>query len=244
MIPPVMTLSPISSIFPRAMSKRLRILAGVAALVGAAILAPSFAAPVAAAAAGNGSDTYPKLFGSSEIRSSKLAKFRKWTDTLKRYRAERLRERGKCRVTRVNRCRLARWRSFLRGLDGAPPRVQIERVNRYLNKLFYIVDPVNYGVKDYWATPGQFFSKNGDCEDYAIAKYMSLRDLGFAVKDMRIVVLRDTNLKIAHAVLVVYFHGEPLVLDNQISQVVNANRIRHYKPIYSINESNWWLHRG
>ena len=99
-------------------------------------------------------------------------------------------------------------------------------------------------MRDYWATPKQFFDRNGDCEDYAISKYISLRNLGLPVEDMRIVVLNDLNLKIAHAMLVVYLDGEALVLDNQITQVINARRIRHYKPIYSINERNWWLHRG
>ena len=61
---------------------------------------------------------------------------------------------------------------------------------------------------------------------------------------MRIVVMNDMNLKSAHSVLVVYLDGEALILDNQIAQVINAKRIRHYKPIYSINERNWWLHRS
>ena len=46
------------------------------------------------------------------------------------------------------------------------------------------------------------------------------------------------------AILVVFVDGQPLVLDNQNKQVVHASRIRHYRPIYSINDKNWWLHRG
>jgi predicted transglutaminase-like cysteine proteinase len=61
---------------------------------------------------------------------------------------------------------------------------------------------------------------------------------------MRIVVRQDLNLKILHAVLVVYLDGQPLILDNQIKQVVHASRLRHYKPIYSINQKNWRLHRS
>jgi predicted transglutaminase-like cysteine proteinase len=60
---------------------------------------------------------------------------------------------------------------------------------------------------------------------------------------MRIVVLQDMNLNIAHAVLVVELNGKSYVLDNQISQLVTDDQISHYRPIYSINENAWWLHR-
>lgn len=188
--------------------------------------------------------TYPKLFGSNEIKSSKLDKFRKWTGVMARYHEHESQVRRKCRVTKVNRCSPQKWHDFLKEIGSLPLRDQIDQVNTYFNRHQYIIDPVNYGKKDYWATPFQFFNKNGDCEDYAISKYISLRELGVPVENLRIVVLRDLNLKVAHAVLVIYYKGEPLILDNQISQVVNADRIRHYKPIYSINEANWWLHRG
>ncbi len=73
---------------------------------------------------------------------------------------------------------------------------------------------------------------------------MALKHLGFKEKDMRVVVVQDLNLRVGHAILVVYLDGKPYLLDNQIKQVIGANRVRHYRPIYSINEKNWWLHRG
>lgn len=97
-------------------------------------------------------------------------------------------------------------------------------------------------MPDFWATPFQFFAKNGDCEDCAIAKFISLRTLGFPNENMRIVVLRDTNLDVLHAVLVAYAGGEPSVLNNQIRSVVRAQSTRHYRPIYSVNETTWWRH--
>lgn len=197
---------------------------------------------VAPAEAAKQAGAYPKLFGSREFKSSKLAKFRKWTDVIQRYEAGAGKKRQKCRETKVNRCPNLKRDAFLKEIGPLPLRDKIDQVNTYFNRIRYIVDPVNYGKKDYWATPTQFFNKNGDCEDYAISKYLSLRKLGVPAKDMRIVVLRDLNLKVAHAVLVVYYKGQPLILDNQISQVINASRIRHYQPIYSINEKNWWLH--
>jgi predicted transglutaminase-like cysteine proteinase len=60
---------------------------------------------------------------------------------------------------------------------------------------------------------------------------------------MRIVVVDDLNLRIPHAILVVYLGERAYILDNQISRVVPAEVVNHYKPIYSINEQAWWLHR-
>ena len=123
-------------------------------------------------------------------------------------------------------------------LRGKPPMDQIIAVNAYMNRKRYIIDPRNYGVRDYWATPRQFLSRNGDWEDYAIAKYMSLRSLGFDDSRLRIVVLQDLNLGLPHAILVVYHKGSAFVLDNQIKSVVPADKVYHYKPYYSINENH------
>ncbi len=73
---------------------------------------------------------------------------------------------------------------------------------------------------------------------------MSLKSLGFTNREMRVVILQDLNLGIAHAILVVYLEGKALVLDNQIGDVVAADAVHHYRPIYSINEHHWWLHRS
>ena len=86
--------------------------------------------------------------------------------------------------------------------------------------------------------------RTGDCEDYAISKYVSLVHLGWPKENMRIVVLQDQNLNVAHAILVVYINDQALVLDNQIPQVIDSTRIKHYKPIFSITDGRWWLHRS
>lgn len=185
-----------------------------------------------------------KLFGTSEIKSSKITKFKKWSKVVNRYGKEKPGEMKACRPSPTEKCVLARWRIFLKQIAKDPPRTQINKVNAYHNRWRYLLDPVNYKTKDYWATPKQFFARRGDCEDYAISKYMALKHLGFKEKDMRVVVVQDLNLRVGHAILIVYLAGKPYLLDNQIKQVIDANRVRHYRPIYSINEKNWWLHRG
>jgi predicted transglutaminase-like cysteine proteinase len=186
---------------------------------------------------------YPALFGSREVRSANLGPFQKWTWMLDRQRDELGVYDGPCTARRFNRCHLQEWRQLLKEIAGLEPMAQLDAVNSFMNRAPYVTDPVNYGVPDYWATPLQFMSKDGDCEDYAIAKYFSLRQLGLPDERMRIVVVDDLNLRVPHAILVVYLGERAYILDNQISRVVPAEIVNHYKPIYSINEHAWWLHR-
>ncbi|HEX2116272.1 MAG TPA: transglutaminase-like cysteine peptidase [Alphaproteobacteria bacterium] len=198
---------------------------------------------VAVQPAAGGEPSYPPLFGSREVRSANLGPFQKWTGMVERQAEERGLYDGPCTARRFNRCHLVEWRQLLRDIAALEPLAQLEAVNSFMNRAPYITDPVNYGVPDYWATPLQFLSKDGDCEDYAIAKFVSLRQLGFQSDQLRVVVVDDLNLRIPHAILVVYVAGRAYVLDNQISRVVPAEVINHYRPIYSINEQAWWLHR-
>ncbi|MEH6526287.1 MAG: transglutaminase-like cysteine peptidase [Sneathiella sp.] len=168
-----------------------------------------------------------------------LKPFPKWRHVLESYKDEP----GDCQSGKYNRCAHQKWLALIEDWRELSKEEQLNRVNRHMNLFRYILDPVNWGVRDYWETPKEFFARFGDCEDYAIVKYFTLRALGWSADDMKIVVLQDMNLGIAHAILVVEFNGENLVLDNQIGQVINANRIKHYRPIYSVNEIGWWRHK-
>ncbi len=210
-------------------------LAAAMLAAGAAGLPP----PAAAASA----PEYPKLFGTTEVRSANLAAFPKWTGLLERYFGELDVPAGDCEDANFNQCHLKYWGRFLDNLRDVDPMVQLGRIHSYMNEAPYITDPHNWNMPDYWATPKQFFDRDGDCEDYAIAKFTSLRALGWDNDHMRIVVLKDLNLGIAHAVLVVYFEGVAWVLDNQIEQLITADNIHHYRPLFSLNEESWWLHR-
>jgi len=98
-------------------------------------------------------------------------------------------------------------------------------------------------VNDYWQTPYQFLQQGGgDCEDFAIMKYMLLRELGWKREDMRIVVLNDTKKKTLHSVLAISLNGKAYILDNQTNIIYETKAIRHYAMIYSINELAWWRH--
>jgi predicted transglutaminase-like cysteine proteinase len=183
------------------------------------------------------------FFNSREVISSNIRPFTKWTEMLSRYSNDEISHESGCGGVNQLPCRIVPWQQFLHGLQGKTKLEQIQQVNAYANQSPYITDPANWKKEDYWSTTKQFLIKNGDCEDYAIIKYFSLKRLGFKNEDMRIVILKDMNLKIMHAVLVVFDAGKTWVLDNQIKQVVEANNIYHYVPFYSINEEYWWRHR-
>jgi predicted transglutaminase-like cysteine proteinase len=187
----------------------------------------------------------PSFFGTVEVPRQGLQPFPKWTGALHRHFEERARTPGPCEATRFNQCHWQEWQALIARLRDVPPAGQLAEVNRYLNRAKYITDPINWNMDDYWATPGQFFVRNGDCEDYAIAKFLTLRQLGWPAERLRLAVLQDLNLKIPHAVLIARLEdGRQLVLDNQIEQVVEEGTIRHYRPVYSLGEDGWWLHRA
>jgi len=199
--------------------------------------------------------TKPKkiqLFGSSELRSRGSKSFNKWTTMWRRHNLPRSSDeqvtkkiveppqgcRGKDRIT----CGRNKWNKFVEEQQGMPLGELLGAVNHYMNRSTYIVDPVNWGIPDYWATPDEFFLKDGDCEDYAISKYVTLKRLGVDPSIMRLVILQDENLRVAHAVLAVRYEDKYMILDNQVNAVLPDTKILHYRPVYSINESGWWLH--
>ncbi|CCQ75234.1 transglutaminase-like cysteine peptidase [Magnetospira sp. QH-2] len=173
----------------------------------------------------------PGIFNSKEYRSTNLKAFDQWTKVVRRSRGALI--------------KTADWKAFLAETDRKLPKQKLlEKVNGFANRKPYIVDPVNWGVEDYWATPTEFLARNGDCEDYAITKYMALKRLGFDPAKMRVVAVQDLNLRAGHAILAVYMDNDIMVLDNQVVLVTPADRIHHYQPKFSINEKAWWRHRG
>jgi predicted transglutaminase-like cysteine proteinase len=178
--------------------------------------------------------SYPKLFGTFEIASTNMKKFPKWNDMLRRWKNGASCENATCTTKG--------WQKLIDSLQGQDLATQLKVVNREMNLHPYILDINNWGKEDYWETPFEFLKKSGDCEDFAISKYMALKALGVPIDDMRVVALRDLNLNLGHAVLVVYVDNVPMLLDNQIGTVVPANSVKHYQPVYSINEHRWWLH--
>jgi predicted transglutaminase-like cysteine proteinase len=183
-----------------------------------------------------------KILNTEAIRQKKgFEVFTKWTGMLKRHYKEYNRNKNLCKSNKT--CVYNKWFEFINSIKTKSKETQIKSVNAFMNKHRYIIDPINWGVEDYWATVKEFLKKHGDCEDYAISKYLTLKLLGWGTKDLRIVTVMDTNLNIPHSVLAVFGRKEAYILDNQIKVVIPSSRIKHYIPIYSINEEAWWTHK-
>lgn len=181
--------------------------------------------------------------GRVEVIASKKQPLLKWDHVVERSRAEE-RLYASCRENsgECPKPELARWQRFLREISELPLYQQIEQLNGYVNKTPYQADSVTFGVSDYWALPSEFFGNAGDCEDYAIAKYLSLRQLGFPISSLKMIVLQDTRRNIAHAVLAVKFDDTTLVLDNVSDRLATPAELPHYAPYYAVNEKQQWLY--
>ncbi len=200
-------------------------------------------APITTEVQAAAASRFPPLFGSREVRSSNIGFFPKWTGALERAAAEALGTRAACKPVSPGRCiGGADWGRFLVSLAGASREAQLEAVNRYVNQAPYLPDLLNYGARDHWATPVELFARGGDCEDYAIAKFVALRALGFSNSRLRLVVVQDLMRRRPHAVLAVKVNDGVLVLDNQLPWIVPAEALGHYRPFYSVNEENLWRH--
>lgn len=132
------------------------------------------------------------------------------------------------------------WQKFKAEAEKLDDKGKLDKVNAFFNSFPYISDMKNWGKNDYWAIPAQFLKKSGDCEDYAIIKYFTLRELGFPAENMRIVIVMDTVLNEGHAVLAVKTGGKTYILDNQSRVVLPQERIHNYEPHYSVNELGRW----
>ncbi len=120
---------------------------------------------------------------------------------------------------------------------------QLALVNMYWNQYPYREDIHNvYKTEDYWAVLDEMVANSGDCEDYAIAKFYTLKDLGFPTDKMRIVVVHEMIRNIAHAVLAVYIEGDIVILDNLSNKIFSHSILSNYDPRFSINESWRWVH--
>lgn len=163
--------------------------------------------------------------------------------------------------------RLRAWRMLLAGPRGGDERALLDAVNRFFNRIPYASDIEHWGKDDYWATPVELLASNGgDCEDYAIAKYLTLRELGVPADRMRITYVKVTganqaNLRAlllgrtqaaasvgagadaAHMVLAYYPTpaAEPLILDNREALIRPAGQRPDLVPVYSFNGDGLWL---
>lgn len=128
--------------------------------------------------------------------------------------------------------------------DRTVTRERIAAINAWTNQTVrYVEDRDLYGRSDYWASARTTLKRRaGDCEDIAIAKMQLLAAMGVPRGDMYLTIARDLARNADHAMLVVKFEGEHLLLDNATNDVLDASLSYDYRPILSFSAAQSWLH--
>ena len=141
--------------------------------------------------------------------------------------------------------RIEAWNQMLQGETRQPEREQLTAVNRFFNQQLSFRDDTRiWRQTDYWATPIESLVKGaGDCEDYALAKYFSLRNLGVPSEKLRITYVKALTRNQAHMVLTYYAtpSADPLVLDNLISDIRPASNRKDLLPVYAFNAEGLYM---
>jgi predicted transglutaminase-like cysteine proteinase len=141
--------------------------------------------------------------------------------------------------------RIEAWSQMLQSERNQPEREQLNAVNHFFNQQLSFQDDTRiWHQTDYWATPVESLIKSaGDCEDFALAKYFSLRHLGIPSEKLRITYVKALTQNQAHMVLTFYSSptADPLVLDNLIDEIRPASQRKDLLPVYAFNAEGLYL---
>ena len=132
-----------------------------------------------------------------------------------------------------------RFNNMIGDVRGRTGRARIEAANRLVNgAIRYTSDLIQHGVLDQWSAPlASLSSGRGDCEDYAIAKYVLLREAGLPHSDLRILLGRDKAAREDHAVLAVKNGANWIILDNRTMNTSEDVAARHFVPLFAIDQA-------
>jgi predicted transglutaminase-like cysteine proteinase len=134
----------------------------------------------------------------------------------------------------------SRFLAIVKAARARSGRARVGEVNRAVNLAIHPVsDLAKFGVPDLWATPLMTFATgSGDCEDYAIAKYMALRQAGMADDDLRLVIVHDRRVHQDHAVAAARVDGHWLILDNRTMLLLTDAQVRNLTPLLALDSGN------
>lgn len=143
----------------------------------------------------------------------------------------------------VGLARVQQWQALITRLRGQPVTAQLAGVNDFFNQLDFVDDLDIWHVEDYWATPVEFLGVGrGDCEEFALAKYLTLRELGMPDDQLRLHYVKYVPYDQFHMVLSWAAQPQqmPVILDNIDKRIEPAVSRRDLIPIYSFNGSSLW----
>lgn len=148
------------------------------------------------------------------------------------------------------RLEVSSWRQMLGEAGSGTEKERIRTVNDFFNqRILFVEDAETWDLPDYWATPLETLGRGqGDCEDFTIAKYLSLKMLGVAPEKLRLTYVKAqvggsrSRISRAHMVLSYYPSpaSEPLILDNLISDIRPASQRPDLFPVFSFSSENLW----
>ncbi len=142
--------------------------------------------------------------------------------------------------------RVASWRQLVDRGRGWSEQRQLEATNDFINQNQFVDDIIHWGKEDYWATPLQtIVTEGGDCEDFAVAKYFTLTEMGMSADKLRLTYVKALTLDQAHMVVSYYpaQDATPLVLDNLDPVIRQATQRDDLLPVYSFNAEGLWLNK-
>ncbi len=140
------------------------------------------------------------------------------------------------------RARIEAWLELVQSHRDDSELDKINRVNDFFNAVPYADDSELWGKRDHWATPLEFLSTGaGDCEDYSIAKFVTLLRLGVPSDKLRVTFV--TTPRRPHMVLAYYpsADADPLILDNAVTATLPHSQRRELRPVYGFNADSVWI---
>jgi len=139
------------------------------------------------------------------------------------------------------------WQLMLITAEAESAGTQLQMVNDFFNsRVRWTTDQAIYQTEDYWATPLETLGRlAGDCEDFSIAKFASLRELGIPAEQLRLIYVKAISGGLAQAHMVLAWYetprSVPLILDNINQVILPANQRRDLQPVFSFNSEDLWL---
>ena len=171
-------------------------------------------------------------------RLSSADAYRPWHNLMQRHAAER----ALLDACRSDESQCPRYlRGYRHVMEAAPALSRNEQlllVDRFVDRREWRIEHLR---DDEWRSLTAFLRDGGDCEDFAIAKYFILRDLGFTADELRVVVAQEAHSNRQHALLAVRL-GSVVKLFDSDNHIYTPRSHWNYDFIYSINETALWDH--
>lgn len=186
------------------------------------------------------------LFGRTELRLAHSGSVVAWQAMLGRHSDQERNDFVSCperlRFLAAS-CGARHWSEILAGPFPKDAFELLRAVNARINGESRMEDNAVWGTEEYWATPREFLALGGDCEDFAIAKFMLLLRQGWPEPALRLAVVQDRRSDRLHAVIAARLGDEAFILDNLDADLRRDGDCSHYRPLYAVSETGLFLYR-